>query len=143
MQSHIPQKTKHNRLSAFEEKFIANYLRCGDGVLALKMADYPLEDEKRLQAKARSLLNSPRIVQEIDNIMQEAHKDAVMSAEEVMQYFTSVVRGEVKDQFGLDAPLSERTRAAIELARRTVDIENREKLSKLDQPVISIKLVRD
>lgn len=75
--------------------------------------------------------------------MQEAHKEAVMNAQEVMEYFTSVVRGEVKDQFGLDAPLSERTRAAIELARRTVDIENREKLSQLEQPVISIKLIRD
>ena len=143
MQSHQPQKTKNNKLSAFEEKFIANYIKSGDGVLALKLAEYPLEDEGRLKAKAHSLLNSPRIVQEMDRIMQETHKEAIMNAQEVMEYFTSVVRGEVKDQFGLDAPLSERTRAAIELARRTVDIENREKLSKLDQPVISIKLIRD
>lgn len=143
MQSLIPQKTKNNKLSAFEEKFVAYYIKSGDGVWALKQAEYPLEDEGRLQAKARSLLNSPRIKQEIDKIMQEAHKEAIMNAQEVMEYFTSVVRGEIKDQFGLDAPLSERTRAAIELARRTVDIENREKLLNADQPVISIKLVRE
>ena len=33
------------------------------------------------------------------------------------------MRGEVKDQFGLDAPLSERTAAAKELAKRVIDVE--------------------
>ena len=42
-----------------------------------------------------------------------------------MEFFTKVMRGQVKDQFGLDAPLSERTRAAQELAKRTIDIDNR------------------
>ena len=32
------------------------------------------------------------------------------------------MRGEVKDQFGLDAPLAERTKAAVELAKRKVDV---------------------
>ena len=35
------------------------------------------------------------------------------------------MRGEIKDQFGLEAPLSERTRAAQEIAKRTIDIENK------------------
>ena len=35
-----------------------------------------------------------------------------------MEYLTSVMRGEKKDQFDLDASLSERTKAASELARR-------------------------
>ena len=38
-----------------------------------------------------------------------------------MQYLTSVMRGEVKDQFDLDAPLSERTRCAQELLKRNMD----------------------
>lgn len=63
---------------------------------------------------------------------------SVADAEEVMEYFSSVMRGEVKDQFGLDAPLSERTRAAQELAKRTIDIENRAN-GKADN-VVEIKL---
>ena len=47
---------------------------------------------------------------------------SIADAAEVMQYFTSVMRGEIKDQFGLDAPLAERTKAAVELAKRKVDI---------------------
>ena len=34
------------------------------------------------------------------------------------------MRGEEKDQFGLDAPLAERTRAAQELAKRIIDTVN-------------------
>ena len=36
-----------------------------------------------------------------------------------MQYLTSVMRGEKKDQFDLEASLSDRTRAAGELAKRS------------------------
>ena len=55
-----------------------------------------------------------------------------------MEYFTRVMNGEEKDQFGLDAPLSERTRAAQELAKRTIDLDNRMQ-GKADN-VIQIKL---
>ena len=44
-----------------------------------------------------------------------------------MEYFTKVMRGEINDQFGLEAPLNERSKAAQELAKRTIDIENRMK----------------
>ena len=33
------------------------------------------------------------------------------------------MRGEVKDQFGLDPSLSDRINAAKEIARRTIDVE--------------------
>lgn len=70
--------------------------------------------------------------------MEEIRKDTIATADEVMQFFTSVMRGEVKDQFGLDATLSDRTRAAQEIAKRTVDIENR-KAGEPDQ-LVAIKL---
>ena len=38
-----------------------------------------------------------------------------------MRFLTSVMRGEVKDQFDLDAPLSERTNAAKEILKRNMD----------------------
>ena len=57
--------------------------------------------------------------------MAEQAKKTIADSNEVMEYFTSVMRGEVKDQFGLDAPLTERTNAAKELAKRTVDVEQR------------------
>lgn len=84
---------------------------------------------KRYASTAREWLNRPEVLEEIEICMAEANKRArnanIMTAEEVMEFFTKVARGEVKDQFGLDAPLSERTKAAQEIAKRTIDIDNR------------------
>lgn len=63
----------------------------------------------------------------IRKIMRQLEKQTMATAQEVMEYFTAVMRGELQDQFGLDASLADRTKAAQELAKRTVDIENREK----------------
>ena len=84
---------------------------------------------KRYASTAREWLNRPEIMNEIQICMAEvnrrARNGAVMTGEEVMEFLTKVVRGEVKDQFGLDAPLSERIKAAQEIAKRTIDLENR------------------
>lgn len=82
-------------------------------------------NKHRISAIARSILIRPAVKEEINRIMEEIKKESVATADEVMQFFTAVMRGEVKDQFGLDATLSDRTRAAQEIAKRTVDIENR------------------
>lgn len=52
------------------------------------------------------------------------NKEKIASSDEVLEYLTKVMRGEVNDQFDLDAPLSERTRAATELAKRIIDATN-------------------
>lgn len=131
-------------LYSYEWEFINNYIQTGDSFWALKNTRFAeTNTDATVRAKAKTLLESPRIIREINKIMQEQHENSVMSAQEVMEYFTSVVRGEIKDQFGLDAPLSERTRAAQELAKRTIDVENKQKLMETEIPTISIKLVRE
>ncbi len=70
-------------------------------------------------------LQKPNVRKVINKLMEERTKKTIAESNEVMEYFTSVMRGEVKDQFGLDAPLAERTNAAKELAKRTVDVDLR------------------
>ena len=60
----------------------------------------------------------------IDAINERIESDKIADIEEVMQYLTSVMRGEKKDQFDLDPALSERTKAASELAKR-LDVKAR------------------
>jgi len=59
-----------------------------------------------------------------------AESEKIATAEEILQYLTRVMRGQEKDQFGLDVPISERTRAAQELARRIIDIPKKEESEK-------------
>ena len=47
----------------------------------------------------------------------EAERKLVADGDEVLQFLTATMRGEVKDQFGLDAQLKDRLAAAKELQR--------------------------
>ena len=73
--------------------------------------------------QAYKLIKKPNVQKRIKELMEEMKKSSIMTGEEVMEYFSAVTRGEIKDQFGLDAPLSERTAAAREIAKRTIDVD--------------------
>ena len=130
--------TEDTPLTVLERKFITNYIRCCNAVQALKDTGVELKDYEAYHMKADNMLRQPNIKAEVAKVMEQLNQETVATAEEVMTYFTSVMRGEVKDQFGLEAPLSERTRAAQELAKRTIDIKNR-RSGEPDQ-LVAIKL---
>ena len=50
------------------------------------------------------------------------------------------MRGEVKDAFGLDASLAERTKCAVELAKRMSILEDRANMQEESTPKIQITL---
>ena len=100
-------------LSAKEAKFISLFIANGDVPKSLKESGLSWA----------TLSGKDYITDEITYRLDQLKKQSIADADEIMQYFTAVMRGEVKDQFGLDAPLSERTAAARELAKRIVDIE--------------------
>ena len=127
------------QLNAIEQQFVTNYIRVGNATEAVRMIpDMPKRTDNGYSSLANKLLQRSNVQAEIKRIMDELKSESVATAEEVMKFFTSVMRGEVKDQFGLDATLSDRTRAAQEIARRTIDIENR-KAGEPDQ-LVAIKL---
>lgn len=134
-----------NRVTPREQLFIKYYIKCGDGVAALKQMGVKLNTHEQYKNMSTAMLKNPIVLKEMDRIMEEARNESIMDATEVMRFYTAVARGEVKDQFGLDAPLSERLKAANEIAKRTADIELREKMRKeaLDTPVVAIKLLRE
>lgn len=125
-------------LSIREDKFIDKYLELGNATEAVKQSGFT---SKTPQAFGYALLTRDYISEEIKSRRDALHSANIASAQEVMDYFTKVMRGEVLDQFGLEAPLSERTKAAQELAKRTVDIDNRMAGKKdMSTPEIAIRL---
>lgn len=99
-------------LSAKESKFISLFIANGNINKSLSEAGMTM----------KNLAGKDYIADEITYRLDALKKETIADADEVLQYLTSVMRGEVKDQFGLDAPLSERTSAAKELAKRIIDI---------------------
>lgn len=101
-------------LSTREAKFISLFLGHGNVARALRESNMTYKD----------IAGKDYIVDEIKHRLDELRKETIADADEILQYFTKVMRGEEKDQFGLDAPLAERTRAAQELAKRIIDNVN-------------------
>lgn len=115
-------------LSIKESKFIDQFLATGNLNQSLKESGLTL----------RAVTGKDYITDEIQYRLEELKKETIADADEIMQYFTKVMRGEIQDQFGLDAPLSERTAAAKELARRVIDVEQMEQM--MVQPEIKVTL---
>lgn len=114
-------------LTPVEYQFIQEYIRTGNSTEAMQQIP-GCEDKTRSNCAylGTRLLKRPNVQAEIKRVMEGIQKDTIATADEVMQYFSAVMRGEVKDQFGLEAPLSERTKAAQELAKRTIDVVNKQ-----------------
>lgn len=117
--------TKSQKLTPKEKKFCQYYVELGNGTEAVLKAGYVCKTKPAAGVKAHELLKKSNIKNEIDHIMQNKLKPSIMTANEVMEHFSAIARGEEKDQFGLDIGASDRIKALVELAKRTVDIENR------------------
>ena len=111
-------------LTAKEAKFIDTYVSGATQTQAYKDA-YGEEDSNKACVEARKVIRKPYIIEEIRCRMEKARNDSIATMQEVMEYFTGVMKGDIKDAFGLEASLSERTKAAVELAKRLSVLEDR------------------
>ena len=98
----------------------------GDPAIAAKDAGFTAQGNKTYNSIGKRILKKDYIYDEILSRIDQMNADSIADEQEIMQYFTAVMRNEEKDQFGLDAPLSERTAAAKELAKRIIDIPQRQ-----------------
>lgn len=130
-----PRTFKNKDLSQQQKDFIKHYIKSGGQIeqSAIKAGYAPAN----ASSQGSKLMRNPKVLEEIDRYNRNAMSRAVASSAEVMQFLTRAMNGEIKDQFGLDATLSDRIKAAVELAKRTVDIEQR---TQNNTPQISVTL---
>lgn len=96
-------------------KFVHEYMKTDNMTQSAIKAGY---SPKTAYSQASRLLKNNRVQDYIVAIRERLDSDKIADIQEVMEYLTSVMRGEKKDQFDLDPALSERTKAASELAKR-------------------------
>lgn len=111
-------------LNEREKTFCREYMKTGNGQQSAIKAGYA---PKNARITASKLLTRANVKAEISRLSEKREKKAIMDANEVMELYSAIARGEVKDQFGLEASLADRIKAMNELAKRTVDIDNRVK----------------
>lgn len=103
------------KLTPKQKKFADYYIKLGNATEAARRAGYAT---KYLNTNAPRLLQNTAISQYIQERLTPKEEQRIADADEVIAFYTAVMRGEVKDQFGLDASLSDRLKAGAELMKR-------------------------
>lgn len=116
------------KLSPKEDRFITLYIKYSDAGKAAEEAGYLIRSERKdkklaYTRKGKSILAKDYIKAEIAARMDDYRDSQIADTKEILMYLTKVMRGEEKDQFGIDASLQERTNAAKELNRRLRELE--------------------
>lgn len=107
-----------NKMTEKQKTFCDYYLETGNATEAYKRAYPSCKKDGTARTNSSKLLTNANISQYIDKRLKEIESERIAKPEEVLQYLTSVLRGEEKDQFGLDATLQDRTKAAELLGKR-------------------------
>ena len=108
------KKAKKN-LTQRQIRFVQDFMKSNNVTQAAIRSGY---SKKTASVQGSRLLTNVKVAEYVDAINERLESDKIADIQEVMEYLTSVMRGDTKDQFDLDASLSERTRAASELAKR-------------------------
>ena len=108
------KKAKKN-LTQRQIRFVQDFMKSNNVTQAAIRSGY---SKKTASVQGSRLLTNVKVAEYVDAINERLESDKIADIQEVMEYLTSAMRGEAKDQFDLDASLSERTRAASELAKR-------------------------
>lgn len=106
---------KDVKLTPKQKAFADYYIELGNATQAAKKAGY---SEKTAFAIGRENIHKPAIAEYISERMAEIDKKRVATADEVIKFYSSVMRGEEKDSFGMDASLADRLKAADSLMKR-------------------------
>ena len=107
------REKNYNKLTEKQKRFIDYYIETANATESAKRAGYSSKTAKNIGAENLTKLNY--FIQER---LQQLEDNRIASQEEVLQYLTKVMRGEEKDQFGLDASLQDRTKCAELLGKR-------------------------
>ena len=103
-------------LTPKQKAFADYYIECGNATEAARKAGY--KEYKSSGVEASKTLKNPNVAAYIAENIKPKEESRIATAEEVMQFFSDVMNGRIKDQFGLDASLSDRLNAGKELMKR-------------------------
>lgn len=139
MESTAPLKTQSGKsLTPKETIFIDEYIaNGGNATQACIVAGYRTNSPYKY---ASALLRRDGIAQEIQYRMSLIDQQKIASATEILQFYTSVMRGEVLDQFGIEASLDTRIKSANELAKHQIEMPLRLEQKNITNNIGTIQL---
>ena len=121
------------KLTPKQKAFADEYLISGNATESYKKAGY--KNYKSAGVEASKALKNPKISAYIAERQKRIDDSRIADVKEVMEFYSAVLRGEVKDQFDMDAALSDRLAAGRELMKRydKSDDGRKDALARLDE----------
>lgn len=118
------------KLTSKQKKFALEFLISGNITDAAKKAGY---SERSARQIGSLNLTKPNVVEYMKEVLNKAKSKEVATTEEILEFLTSVMRGDVAEQFGLDPAITDRTKAAQLLMKRFNDDQRMDmELTKLE-----------
>ena len=134
----LTTKISNRKLTPKEISFIENYMSNGyNGTLAVQQAGYRTKAPSRY---ASDLLGKSAVSEEIKSRIKAMDDAKIADATEILQFYTSVMRGEVLDQFDIEASLDTRIKAANELAKHKIELPMKLEQKNITNNIGSIQL---
>jgi Phage terminase, small subunit len=107
-------------LNEMQKRFADYYLETGNATESAKRAGY---SKKTARSQGQRLLTNVDIKNYIEERATKLDKKRIADVKEVMQFYSDVMRGEVKERFDVDAALGDRISAGKEIMKRFQVIE--------------------
>lgn len=107
-------------LTQKQKRFCEEYIKTANASASAVAAGY---SRKTAGAIGAENLKKPQIAAYIKKRIEDQDAAMVADSNEILKFYTAVMRGEVKDQFGLDSSLTDRLKAADSLAKRLAAAE--------------------
>lgn len=134
-----PTHKSNRKLTYQQVRLIDEYLVTGNKLEAGRRAGY--KNDSCTYMAFQDKLVKEELSKRMEQIHEEAHYDGVMNAHEIMKMYSQIAKGEVLDQFGLEASLKDRISALNELAKRQIDLQMKLDAAKQDNK-LTIKIER-
>lgn len=124
------------KLTPKQKAFADEYLICGNATEAARKAGY-----KQPHVQGSQNLGKLSVSSYIAERQKQIESSRIADVKEVMEFYSAVMRGEVKDQFDMDASLTDRLSAGRELMKRyeKADTTKNESLDRLDEILKGLK----
>ena len=115
------------KLTEKQKRFADEYVRTANATQSAIYAGYK---EKSAESQGSTLLRNPKVKTYIDKRLDELKKKSIAEQDEILQYLTSVMRGEVTDQENITVPLGDYVSEVQQHERRS-DTNARTKAAEL------------
>ena len=123
------------KLKPKEVIFAEEWLKTTNATQSAIKAGY---SERTAYSAGSRLLKKVDVKQYIDERLAEMKENSIADTDEVMQFLSSTMRGDIPDQFGLDPALNDRIKAAELIGKRYKLFTDKQEISGTDGEPIKV-----